>query len=493
MNEQALQKFKNLCEQFFPTISIDQLRAYARNIGVARPTKDKPKPILIEQMIAVEAGEIAPVEPSKRGKPPKNNWFDPKISETIAQYRLICFGEVKEDKEPAQEQEPFDFEKALKKIQSEKNELRFESPDYKPTKLEKQPKVYRGQLQTINKVSRLLPLDCIDGSEKIVMPVELIRRYDLREGDILSCHAEKSLGALVATNVLTVNGCMIEDFHRFAFEEGVACYPFEQIRLYEKEGFSGTANKYFDWLIPVRKGQRGLLLSAPKSGKTTLLWELARTAIALNPFLNVFVLLVDQTPEEISRFRKIIKPENLLYTSYEDDPERQVFVANFLLSRAKRYAECGKDVILLVDNFNALTRAFNDTADSEGGKTLSCGLETTTIHFIKKYFGAARCFEKGGSLSVLGALSTATGNPADEVIKTELLPLCNLEIRLNDRMAQRRVYPALDLSAIQIRGEETQTTAYLRSEYLPKHGAEALLRVVSESCSYEDFEEKIKH
>ena len=94
---------------------------------------------------------------------------------------------------------------------------------------------------------------------------------------------------------------------------------------------------------------------------------------------------------------------------------------------------------------------------------------------------------------MLGALSVDTGNPADERIKTELLPLCNLEIRLNDRMSQRRVYPALDLSAIQIRGEETQTTAYLRSEYLPKHGAEALLRVVSESCSYEDFEEKIKH
>jgi transcription termination factor Rho len=137
-------------------------------------------------------------------------------------------------------------------------------------------------------------------------------------------------------------------------------------------------------------------------------------------------------------------------------------------------------------------RAFNDTADSEGGKTLSCGLETTTVHFIKKYFGAARCFEKGGSLSVLGALSTATGNPADEAMKTELLPLCNLEIKLSDRMAQRRTYPALDLSAMHIRGEETETVAYLRNEYVPRHGTEKLIGLLSESDSYEDFTKKIK-
>ncbi|MBQ8229583.1 MAG: hypothetical protein IJZ32_02680 [Clostridia bacterium] len=490
MNEQALQKFKSQCEKFLLTISLAELRAYARDIGVEKPTKEKPKPVLISAIIAVEAGEIAPIERSKRGAPVRNTSYDKKIPETIAHYRLICFGEVKDDKEPAQE--PFDFEKALKKMQSEKNELRFESPDYKPTKLEKQPKVYRGQLETLNKVSRLLPLDCIDRFENVIVPVELIRRYDLRKGDILSCHAEKTPSAYVATDILTVNGCMIEDFHRFAFEEGAACYPFEQIRLYEKERFSGVINKYFDWLIPIRKGQRGLLLSAPKSGKTTLLWELARTAIALNPFLQVFVLLVDQTPEEIGRFRKIVNPENLLYTSYEDDPERQVFVANFLLNRAKRYAECGKDVLLLVDNFNALARAYNDTADPERGKTLPCGLESSTVHFIKKYFGAARCFEKGGSLSVLGALAVDTGNPADEAIKGELLPLCNLEIKLNDRMAQRRAYPALDLSAVQIRGEETQTVAYLRNEYIPKRGTEALIGVLSESNSYEDFEEKIK-
>lgn len=491
MNKQALQKFKSLCESFFDKIRLDQLRAYARDIGVKNPTEIRTKALLIEQIIAVEAGEIAPVEPSNRGKPPKNNWFNPEIPETIARYYAECFGFEQEQADDAQNAEPFDFEKALKKVQSEKNELRFESPDYKQGKLEKQPTVYRGQLETLNKVSRLLPLDCVDRLENVIVPVELIRRYDLREGDILSCHAEKSPSAFVATEILTVNGCMLEDLRRFPFEEGEARYPFEQIRLYEKERFSSVTNKYFDWLIPMRKGQRGLLLSAPKSGKTTLLWELARASIALNPFLNVFVLLVDQTPEEIGRFRKIVNEENLLYTSYEDEPERQVFVANFLLKRAKRYAECGKDVLLLVDNFNALSRAYNETADSEGGKTLPCGLESKTVYFIKNYFGAARCFEKGGSLAVLGVVSTDTGNPADEAIKTELLPLCNLEIKLSDRIAQRRTYPALDLSTVHMR-EETETVAYLRNEYVPQRGAEKLIGLLSESDSYEDFAEKIK-
>ena len=489
MNEKAVQQFKNFCEKTLLTVSLDQLRALGREIGVAVPTTKK-KGELIEEIIAIKTGKLTPIERSNRGKPVLNDWFDPKLLETLDGYWATCLSGAQERVEKSQD--GFDFQKELEKLQNEKNTLRFERPDYKQSKLEKQPTVYRGQLETLNKVSLLLPLDCVDRAEKIVMPVELIRRYDLREGDILSCHAEKTPSAYVATDILTVNGYALEDLHRFSFDEGTACYPHEKLCLYEKDGFSSVTNKYFDWLISFCKGQRGLLLSAPKSGKTTLLLELARSASELNPRLQVLVLLVDQAPEEIGRFRKIVASENLLYTTYEDDPERQVFVAQFILRRAKRYAECGKDVLLLVDNFNALSRAFNETRDSEGGKTLSCGVESKTLHFIKQYFGSARCFEKGGSLSVLGAVSVATGNPADEEIKGSLLPLCNLEITLNDRMARQRNYPALDLDGVHTRGEEAEMVAYLRKEYLSTRSAEDLLALLSESESYEDFQEKIK-
>ena len=344
----------------------------------------------------------------------------------------------------------------------------------------------------------MLPLDCTDAEDKIIISIEFIKEYRLAEGDVITCYAKRGNNFHVATTILTINGVIAESFRRVNVETADVCYPTQRLRLYDKENFNATEYKFTDWLIPFGKGQRGLIVSAPKSGKSQLLLRLARAAQTLNENLETYVLLVDQSPEIIGAYRKIFSGEQLLYTTYEEDPERQVFVAEYLLKRAKCQMESGKDVLLIVDSFNALARAFNETEASMGGKLLSGGLESKTIHFLKKYFGCARCLEKGGSLTILASISISTGNPADDLILSELSPISNLEVRLNDEMARRRIFPALDLNLVQAREEEELFSAQekkfdklLRKEYLTRHTPEVLLDVLEESESFEYFRARI--
>jgi transcription termination factor Rho len=187
-----------------------------------------------------------------------------------------------------------------------------------------------------------------------------------------------------------------------------------------------------------------------------------------------------------------------LYTTYEDDPERQVFVAEYLLKRAKRYAECGSDVLVLVDSLSALARAYNDTDASIGGKMLVGGMESKTIQYLKRFFGTARCFEKGGSVTILGTVTVDSGNPADDLISAELSAIGNYEVCLNEQLARKRIYPAIELSSsktnksgliVGTRGDNLDFI--LRNEYLPKYSQEELYELLFDAKSYEDFEESV--
>ncbi|MBQ4053542.1 MAG: hypothetical protein IJD33_04310, partial [Clostridia bacterium] len=248
---------------------------------------------------------------------------------------------------------------------------------------------------------------------------------------------------------------------------------------------------------PIGKGHRGIIAASPKSGKSTLLTEIAAVAAKANKNLHVMTLLTDQAPEAIGQYRKIVGTDNLVYTTYEDTPERQVFVANFILNRAKRYAESGKDVLLFVDSFNALSRAYNDTDESAGGKVLAGGLENKTVQYLKRYFGAARCLEKSGSLTILGTMSMDTGNPADDLLKAELSAVSNLEIVLSDDLAKRRIYPPIDLlktrgksTSLMVAKEEERFRDLIVGTYLPSFGYEALKNLLDESVSLADAENK---
>ena len=297
---------------------------------------------------------------------------------------------------------------------------------------------------------------------------------------------------------MKINGIDAETFSRSRFDMMDVCYPFERLQVYEPNKFSKIEHKFTQWLTPLGKGQRGLIISSPKAGKTQYLYSLAQAVKGLNPTVETYVLLVDQAPETVSAFRKLVGDDNLLYTTYDDDPDRQIFVADFLMKRAKCQVESGKDVVVFVDSFNALARAYNDTDESAGGKTFANGLESKTIHYIKKYLGAARQTEKKGSLTILGSVTVGTGNPADEMIATELSTVANLEIRLSDALAYKRVFPALDVALVHCKQEENLRTKEemllnqeLRKNYLSEHSAEELLSVLEHAQTIDDVLAKI--
>ncbi len=485
MDASALKDFKYACKEYLSTQSIDKLRSYGRNVGVDSPTKKK-KEILIEEIVSVLTGDLKPVW-TNLGAPVKNDYVPPEILETVDKLR-VQFLTVGKD--------PFHFAERYREIQENPNVLRVEDPD--APKGGRSREIYRGQLAILDGVPYLLPLDCKDSSIKLVVSVEQIRVNDLREGDVVTCFAENKRGVLVASDILTINGLVNDLTKRVHFDDCDACFPTQRIRLYEEKPSSFT-EKCFQWLIPLGKGQRGCISASPKSGKTTLLTEMATAISSVEQDLTVLAVLIDQPPENIGRFRKILKKENFVATTYEDSPERQVFTAQFMLNRAKRLAERGFDVVLFVDSLTALARAFNETTASEGGKTLSCGWESKTLHFIKKYFGSARSLEKGGSITILATVATATGNPADDILYAEISALANMEIRLSDHLAIQRVFPAVELqnafvqqSDLLFGEKEAKFDAWLRSEYLPSRGEGEWRDLLADSKTYEEFTQKLR-
>ena len=483
-----VKEYKYACKEFLSSFALNALRSYARSIGVCNPTKDKKKNVLIEEIVAVLAGEVLPQMPSTRGAPVKNDFVDPKLIEGMKEIRKAHV-------------EKGGLEDTLIRLREVKEHpylLRVAEPSKKELENTEVNTIYNGQLETVNGIAVLLPLDCVDSYEKLVVPMELIHIYDLQEGDVISCVAERRQNLLLVVNILQVNGQDIEYFQRGDFDSGKVCYPYQRIKFCEKASSNTMVAKVLEWLVVIGKGQRGLVVSPPKSGKTTLLMDMAISAKRANKNLSVISVLVDQAPEAISFYKAQVGGENVLFTTYEDSPERQMFIAEFALKRAKRYAETGRDVLLIIDSLNALSRAFNETDASIGGKTLAGGLESKTIQYLKRYFGTARCLEDGGSLTIIGALSVATGNPADDLLRAELAPVSNLEIVMSEDLAKRRIFPPIDL--FETRGKRTSATSGLRegitndlirSDYLSAFSTEDLYRIIMDAENFQDMENKV--
>lgn len=504
MSDQALQEFKYSCRIYLSALSIGQLRSYGRNIGVAKSTTMK-KDLLIEEIISILSGETAAIARSKKGAPVKNEYVEPEIPKTIENFKIQYLSGVNGE-EPiyntqAKTQVDDDFVQRMAELRKQnKDVLEVSDPLVEKYGMDViKNGLRRGQLTTLNGVPLLLKLDCSDSEPKIIVPVELIRQNDLREGDIVECITQQSNTALVAKVILTVNGIAAQQLQRETFENCDACYPAGYITLFKDGENNSLTAKYLHWLLPISRGQRGCIVSAPKAGKTMLLYEIAAHAKQWNEKLEVLVLLIDQSPENVTKFRNIVTPGNLVYTTYEDEPERQVFVAKFLLERAKRLAESRKDVLFIVDSLSDLAHAFNATEESVGGKTLNGGVEAKTIQFIKKYFGAARCFIQGGSLTMIGAVSTKTGNPADDFIATELMSIDNYELHLSDDLATKRTYPAIDYIRSQVKQDdnlfneaENKVQFQIRKRYSSNNDYEELLETLQKSKTYKRFLQNAK-
>ena len=485
MNEKRIKEFKIACANYLQTVSLNDLRAYARMLNFTDPTKLK-KGDLLQSIVAASAGEIVPAGRNNRGAPVKNNYVPPQLIETVENLKRRYLYNEKESGTGRLDELNSGAFNTLNNFPSK---LVFSSDDTQEEHWTEQVNktVVRGQLQFLNDVSRLLPLDCGVEEEPIVVPAELVGEHGLREGDVVACHTVKIKNVSVVKEILTVNDTQLMFLKREKFEESEVCYPHKAVPFLS-ENTSSVSAKYIEWLLPLYQGQRGVILSAPKAGKTELLYTLTTSALNASREVKVLVLLTAQSPENVWKFRNVIPEDQLVYTTYDDSPEKQVFAAEFILNRAKRFVECGKNVLLFIDSYSALAKAYNETEDSAGGKVLAGGLESKTLQYMRRFLGSARCFKQGGSLTLLGTVACDTGNPFDELLALELSNLANHQIYLNETLSAKRVYPAIDLTKSFTRPggfsdheESERVYQQVCREFLPAQGEESLCKTL-ESC-----------
>ncbi len=489
MRKEDVVKFQKACRQYLFTLGIGDLRNYGREIGVSRPTAKK-KEDLIEEIILVLSGELAPISVSKQGAPVKNDRVDDRIPMRIAEFQRELLG-IEGSLAPAVLAQEKKMREAKSTIASG---IVFREDEGLGTISDV---TMKGQVYYKDGTYSLLPITLEEADSRIFIPESVVKANGLRDGDVISAYTCKNRqGVISVGDIEVVNGHSIgkAPLERPDFEQSIACNPKDRIQLFDGERYASTTQKFVEWLMPIAKGQRACVISVPKGGKTRFLLELAVAARGLNEDLDTLVFLVDEAPEAIGEFMRALGRDDLFYTTYDDAPERHVEVAELLLTRAKRKAESGGNVLLIVDSLNSLARAYNDTDESVGGKTLTNGLEVKTLRYMKKFFGSARCLERGGSITIIASVSVNTGNPIDDVIAAELSMQSSAETHLNDGLAVRRIYPALDIVRTRIKQgellksqEELAFELSLRKACEGKLSGEWLTKALSASNSYEDF------
>jgi len=287
--------------------------------------------------------------------------------------------------------------------------------------------------------------------------VKQVRQFDLRKGDHLtgtSRPANRSEKNPALLSIESVNGRPPEEAKgRPRFEDLTPLFPDERLRL-EVEGDSDNMTaRIVDLISPIGKGQRGLIVSPPKAGKTTIMKTIARSIETNHPEVKLIVLLVDERPEEVTDMRRWLKNGEVMGSTFDRPSDEHTHLAEIAIERAKRMVERGEDVVIMLDGITRLSRAYNLAAPATG-RIMSGGIDTGALYPPKKFFGAARNVEEGGSLTILATALVETGSKMDEVIFEEFKGTGNMELRLDRRIAERRVYPAIDVNASSTRHEE---------------------------------------
>ncbi|WP_252228106.1 transcription termination factor Rho [Caldicoprobacter algeriensis] len=294
------------------------------------------------------------------------------------------------------------------------------------------------------------------GSKDVYVSQSQIRRFNLKTGDLVegktrpAKEGEKFQALLYVT---AVNGEDPEKAtQRKPFDELTPIFPDERITLENPKNPKELATRLIDLIAPIGKGQRGLIVSPPKAGKTTLLKKIADSIATNYPDIYLIVLLIDERPEEVTDMQRSIKGD-VVYSTFDELPEHHTKVAEMVLERAQRLVEHGKDVVVLLDSLTRLARAYNLTVPATG-KTLSGGIDSAALHKPKRFFGAARNIEEGGSLTIIATALIDTGSRMDEVIYEEFKGTGNMEIHLDRKLSEKRIFPAIDIFRSGTRREE---------------------------------------
>ena len=428
--------------------SIFEIRAIAKEVGVSAPTKLN-KAELIDLIFKISNGKMDPPTAPRRGRPKKEFLADETPENNVPKKEKqaveVKFRRVENVSVDTSDKESFTGAKKLAEPNKPSDEEQIREGF-----LEINPDGY-GFLRVKN--GEFNEMDAYVSTAKI-------KQYDLRRGDFVtaSCKILQEGRPSAVITVLTINGVDAAKVgKRPNFDELVPIYPDERIRL-ELPGFPREyATRCIDLVSPIGKGQRGIIVSPPKAGKTTLLKMIANSISKNYPDIELKVLLIDERPEEVTDMQRSIKGE-VVYSTFDELPEHHTKTAEMLLDRAKRLVENGKDVVILLDSLTRLARAYNLTIPPTG-RTLSGGIDPGALHSPKRFFGSARNIENGGSLTIIATALIDTGSRMDDVIFEEFKGTGNMEIHLDRHLSEKRIFPAIDLAKSGTRKEELLLTA----------------------------------
>ena len=297
----------------------------------------------------------------------------------------------------------------------------------------------------------------LPGENDVYVAPSQIRRFNLKTGDIIrgpkkaKTQAEKFSAIMYVESVNGLNPVVAQ--RRKSFETLTPIFPNERIHL--ERNSNTIAMRMVDLISPIGKGQRGMIVSQPKSGKTTLLKQIANAVTKNNPEMHLMILLIDERPEEVTDIKESITGDNVevIYSTFDELPERHKRVSEMVIERAKRLVEQKQDVIILLDSITRLARAYNMTVQASG-RTLSGGLDPAALHMPKRFFGAARNMREGGSLTILATALVETGSKMDDVVFEEFKGTGNMELVLDRKLSEKRVFPAIDIAKSGTRRED---------------------------------------
>jgi len=288
----------------------------------------------------------------------------------------------------------------------------------------------------------------LPGEDDVYVSPQQIRKFNLKTGDVISGKIRirtqnEKFGALLYIN--SINGYSLsEALKRKNFEDLTPIFPNKRIIM--ETSRENKAMRILDIISPIGKGQRGMIVSPPKAGKTTLLKEIANSITKNSPDVHMIILLIDERPEEVTDIKEAIEGENVevIYSTFDELPEHHKRVSEMVIERGKRLVEHGKDVVILLDSITRLARAYNLIVPPSG-RTLSGGLDPAALHMPKRFFGAARNMREGGSLTVLATALVETGSKMDDVVFEEFKGTGNMELVLDRKLSERRIFPAIDI------------------------------------------------
>lgn len=406
-------EFIQFDREIFRKVHLDKIRALGREIGVKAPTTKRRKKI-IDEILLIQAGKLEPVPISKRGAPVKS-----KVDLT-----------------------------EFMEIEGSEYEDYYVEPYQNPTFNDSADCKVEGLFELNQNGYGFLRVYCGEISKgDAYVSQENVKKYDIRPGDkVVATIGEERIGynSPCIQKVISINGVSPRELGiRKRFMSFDAEYPTDKIQLESTDYNSSIALRCVDLFAPLGRGQRGLIVAPPKTGKTTLLKQIAKSIEDNYKDITLYMLLINERPEEVTDMKRSIDSQ-VYFSTFDQKAEHHIRVAEMVVNRAKRLVEMGKDVVILMDSITRLARAYNSAVQSSG-KILTGGLDPVAMQSTKNFFGAARNTSNGGSLTILSTALIETGSHMDDIIFEELKSTGNMEIRLSRELSEKRIFPAIDI------------------------------------------------